>query len=102
AVAGTLMSAPASRMINSATAPMRDAFHMGAAQGYRDADQPDSTPGSGSDASSGRRTQPEAPAWAQHLARRQRLTQAGLVASGAVREGDRPVGGGGPDLKDKS
>ena len=43
-----------------------------------------------------------APAWAQSLARRQRLTQAGLLAAGALREGDRPVGGGGPDLKDKS
>jgi type IV secretion system protein TrbL len=103
AVAGTLMRAPASRMIGSATAPMRDAFRMGAAQGYRDADQPDvGTAGAGSDASSARSTQPEAPAWAERLARRQRLTQAGLVASGALREGDRPVGGGGPDLKDKS
>ena len=30
------------------------------------------------------------------------MTQAGMVAAGALREGDRPAGGGGPDLKDKS
>ena len=47
-------------------------------------------------------TQPETPAWAQSLARRQRTTQAGLVAAQALREGDRPASGSGPDLKDKS
>ena len=30
------------------------------------------------------------------------MTQAGMVAAGALREGDRPAGGGDPDLKDKS
>ena len=43
-----------------------------------------------------------APPWAQSLARRQRTTQAGLVAAQALREGDRPASGSGPDLKDKS
>ena len=43
-----------------------------------------------------------APAWAQSLARRQRTTQAGLVAAQALREGDRPASGAGPELKDKS
>ena len=42
------------------------------------------------------------PPWAQSLARRQRTTQAGLVAAQALREGDRPTSGSGPDLKDKS
>jgi hypothetical protein len=36
------------------------------------------------------------------LARGQRTTQAGLVAVQALREGDRPASGAGPDLKDKS
>ena len=45
---------------------------------------------------------PPAPAWAQNLARRQRLTQAGMVATQALREGDRPSSSSGPDLKDKS
>ncbi len=31
------------------------------------------------------------PAWAQSLARRQRLTQAGMIAAQALREGDRPA-----------
>ena len=43
-----------------------------------------------------------APGWARSLARRQRLTQAGLVAAGAMREGDRPAMSTGPELKDKS
>jgi type IV secretion system protein TrbL len=102
-VARTTVTAPASRMIASGTAPVRDAYRQGAAQGYRDADPSPDTgdPGRGAGPLSGGGTQP-APSWAQSLARRQRLTQAGLVAAGAVREGDRPAGGGGPDLKDKS
>jgi type IV secretion system protein TrbL len=43
-----------------------------------------------------------APLWAQSLARRQRLTQAGLIAAGALREGDRGAISPGPDLKNKS
>jgi type IV secretion system protein TrbL len=90
-------------MIASRTGPVRDAFRQGAAQGYRDA-QPPSDPdsGRGADAFASGAAQREAPPWAQSLARRQRLTQAGLVAAGALREGDRPVAGSGPDLKDKS
>ncbi|MFM9848937.1 MAG: P-type conjugative transfer protein TrbL [Hyphomicrobiaceae bacterium] len=101
-VARTTVTAPASRMIASGTAPVRDAYRQGAAQGYRDADpSSDADPGRGAGPLSGGGTQPT-PAWAQSLARRQRLTQAGLVAAGALREGDRPAGGSGPDLKDKN
>jgi type IV secretion system protein TrbL len=101
-VARTLGTAPASRMIASSTAPARDAYRQGAAQGYRDAGAGPGSSGSGPDPTSGGSTQPAAPAWAKSLARRQRLTQAGLVAAGALREGDRPAGASGPDLKDKS
>ncbi len=103
-VARTTLSAPASRAIASGAGPVRDAYRHGAAQGYRDA-QPSSGPGDtrrGANALGAGPTQPEAPAWAQSLARRQRTTQAGLVAAQALREGDRPAGGAGPDLKDKS
>jgi type IV secretion system protein TrbL len=101
-VARTTVSAPASRALAAYTGPIRDAYRQGAAQGIRDAapasttgDPPDgSTPGGGPAGS--------APGWAQSLARRQRTTQAGLVAAQALREGDRPAAGGGPDLKDKS
>jgi type IV secretion system protein TrbL len=102
-VVRTAITAPATRLITAGTAPMRDAHRRGAAQGYRDAEPPDpSDPGRGADAlgSGGSRVEP--PAWARDLARRQRLTQAGFVAAGALREGDRPVAGGAPDLKDKS
>ena len=98
-VASTTVTAPASRLIASGSAPVRDAYRQGAAQGYRDAG---SGPGSSGGSSSGGSPPSEAPAWAQSLARRQRLTQAGLLAAGAIREGDRSAGGAGPDLKDKS
>jgi type IV secretory pathway TrbL component len=91
-------------MIASRMGPVRDAYRQGAAQGYRDASPPPDPgdPGRGADALASGAARAEAPSWAQRLARRQRLTQAGLVAAGALREGDRPASGGGPDLKDKS
>ncbi len=103
-IARTTITARASRMIASRTGPMRDAFRQGAAQGYRDASPPPDPgdTGRGADALASAGTRAEAPPWAQRLARRQRLTQAGLVAAGALREGDRPTGAGGPDLKDKN
>jgi type IV secretion system protein TrbL len=82
---------------------VRDAYRHGAAQGYRDAAPSNpGEPGRGADALAAGATQAGAPTWAQSLARRQRTTQAGLVAAQALREGDRPAGGAGPDLKDKS
>jgi type IV secretion system protein TrbL len=102
-VTRTAITAPATRLITAATAPMRDAHRRGAAQGYRDAEPPDpSDAGRGADALGSGGSRAEPPAWARDLARRQRLTQAGLTAAGALREGDRPVAGGSPDLNDKS
>ena len=99
----TAMTAPASRMLGSATGPVRDAFRQGSAQGMRDAQPPDpGDAGRGAGALAGQPQAGSAPAWAHRLARRQRLTQAGMVAAQAVREGDRPAGGSGPDLKGKS
>ncbi|MGE0853367.1 MAG: P-type conjugative transfer protein TrbL [Hyphomicrobiaceae bacterium] len=98
-VARTLVTAPGSRMIASGSAPVRDAYREGAAQGYRDAGSPSpgghgpSSPGAGPDGP---------PAWAQSLARRQHMTQAGMVAAQALREGDHPASSSGPDLKNKS
>jgi type IV secretion system protein TrbL len=104
-VVRTTLSAPASRMIASGAAPVRDAYRQGAVQGYRDAEPPSDpdTPGRGADAMVPGAVQPNsAPAWAQSLARKQRTTQAGLVAAQALREGDRPTSAAGPDLKDKN
>jgi type IV secretion system protein TrbL len=109
-VARTLTTAPASRLIAAPTAPIVDAYREGAAQGYRDAGPPAGSgpgggpigsgpgpgPGPGSGGGGG------APGWARSLARRQRLTQAGLIAAGALREGDRGTISPGPDLKNKS
>jgi type IV secretion system protein TrbL len=95
------VTGPASRALQSATAPLRDAFARGAAQGYRDAapDDPDA-PGGGAPAAGA--PEEAAPGWARRLARRQRMTEAGLLAAQALREGDRGAGGQGPDLKDRS
>jgi type IV secretion system protein TrbL len=102
-VARATATAPTSRAVASSTAPVRDAFREGAAQGYRDA-QLSSGPDPGPPGPGPRGGGPagSAPAWAQRLARRQRMTQAGLVAAQGVREGDRPALSPGPDLKDKS
>jgi type IV secretion system protein TrbL len=102
-VARATVSAPAARAVASGTAPVRDAYREGAAQGYRDArppSGPDPNPPGGGPGGAGPAGSP--PAWAQRLARRQRMTQAGMIAAQAVREGDRPALSPGPDLKDKS
>ena len=104
-VARATVAAPVSRMAGAATAPVRDAYREGAAAGYRatSSPPPDGQSGRGDDALGGGRTAPPPPpAWAQNLARRQRFTQAGMAATQALREGDRPAGTSGPDLKDKS
>ncbi len=84
---------------------MRDAYREGAAAGYRATSPPplEGQGGRGGDAfGGGRAAAPPPPAWAQNLARRQRFSQAGMAATQALREGDRPAGTSGPDLKDKS
>ena len=99
------VAAPVSRMAGAATAPVRDAYREGAAAGYRatSSPPPDGEGGRGGDAFGGGRTAPPPPpVWAQNLAHRQRFTQAGMAATQALREGDRPAGSSGPDLKDKS
>jgi type IV secretion system protein TrbL len=101
-VARATVSAPAGRAVASGTAPVRDAYREGAAQGYRDAapsSGPDPNPGGGL---GGAGPSGSPPAWAQRLARRQRMTQAGMLAAQGLREGDRPALSPGPDLKDKS
>jgi type IV secretion system protein TrbL len=103
-VARTTMAAPASRMAATFAAPVTTAFRQGAAQGYRDAAPRSGSDSSGhaGDAAAASAAASSPPAWAQSLARRQRATQAGLMAAHALRDGDRPASGGGPDLKNKS
>ncbi|MBX9926638.1 MAG: hypothetical protein K2Y05_09780, partial [Hyphomicrobiaceae bacterium] len=127
-VAKATVAAPASRMANAVTAPVRDAYREGAAAGYR-ATAPTGNGSSGGSSPSGAgpngagpsgtgsagaggggpgssggppSAPPPPPAWAQNLARRQRFTQAGMMAAQALREGDRPAGTSGPELKNKS
>ncbi len=103
-VARATVTGPTSRMAASATAPLRNAYRHGAAQGYRDAAPSGEGGGNGPDAdlSGGSAPASGPPAWAQSLARRQRVTQAGLMAAHALRDGDRAASSGGPDLKNKT
>jgi type IV secretion system protein TrbL len=104
-VAKATVGAPAASMTAAVTGPVRDAYRDGAAAGYRaTASPPDAASGRGADVmtSMNSPTPPPAPVWAQNLARRQRLTQAGMMTQQALREGDRPASSSGPDLKDRS
>ena len=83
-VARATVTAPAARAVASSTAPVRDAYREGAAQGYRGAGPssgPDPNP-PGGPGGAGPAGSP--PAWAQRLARRQRMTQAGMIAAQGV------------------
>jgi type IV secretion system protein TrbL len=84
--------------MSAVTSPIRDAYREGAAAGVR-ATTPPSDDGSGGSTPP---RPPQTPSWATTLARRQRLRDAGFLAAQALREGDRPAGAPGPDLKDKS
>src|SRR5262249_47211671 len=94
-VAGAQTPAGAPRAVDS---PVRDAYREGAAVGIRATTPP---PGDGSDGSPPP-SAPQTPPWATALARRQRVRDATFAAAQALREGDRPAGAPGPDLKDKS
>ncbi|WP_088343803.1 MULTISPECIES: P-type conjugative transfer protein TrbL [Rhodomicrobium] len=95
-VARATLAAPAAQMLRSAVAPVQDAYREGAAAGYR------ATSSSGDDSGasgSGLTASGGPPGWARDMARRQRLTQAGMITAQALREGDRPAGSSGPNLK---
>jgi type IV secretion system protein TrbL len=89
-------------MASSATAPVCNAYRHGAAQGYRDAASSGEGGGNNTESSSAGAPASGPPAWAQSLARRQRMTQAGMMAAHSLREGDRAGMSSGPDLKNRS
>jgi type IV secretion system protein TrbL len=97
------MVQPASRAVGAVTTPVRDAFRHGQAAGVRATETPQGGGGSGSGAPPpNTQPPPSSPPWATALARRQKLRDASLMAAQTLREGDRPAGAPGPDLKDKS
>lgn len=100
-VARATVTRPMAAAAAAAVAPVRDAYRQGEAAGLR-ATAPSSAPASPGTGSGPSAPAPggQSPAWAQRLARNQRLRDAGFVAGQAVREGDRPVGPAAPDLKD--
>ena len=100
-VARATVGQPAARAAGAVTTPVRDAYREGAAAGIR-ATQPPPSDGSGPGAPPSPPSPPPPPAWATNLARQQQLRNAGMIATQAIREGDRPASGAGPDLKNKN
>ena len=100
-VARATVGQPAARAAGAVTTPVRDAYREGAAAGIR-ATQPPPSDGSGLGSPPSPPTPPPPPAWATNLARQQQLRNAGMIATQAAREGDRPASGSGPDLKSKN
>jgi type IV secretion system protein TrbL len=104
-VARAAIGAPASRGVSAIAGPIRNAYRKGAATGTRTSSSAGDTAASaeaGDMMAENVSGEPGAPEWARRLSRRQRLTQAGMIAAQTLREGDRPASGTGPDLKDKS
>ena len=97
-VAQATVTRPLSNAAASMSAPVRDAYAQGAAYGLR-ATAPAGTASATTPAAPPAN---EPPQWAQQLRRNQRLRDAAIVAAGAVREGDRPMGPANPELKDDS
>ncbi len=101
-VARATFAHPAMRAVGGITSPVRDAFREGQAAGVR-ATEPPSAGTSGMGLPPSRPgSPPTPPPWATALARHQRLRAAAVVATQTLRDGDRPTGAAGPDLKDKS
>lgn len=81
-------------------APISDAFRSGQAEGFRATGGSGSTPATGRGAGvvtpSSSASGP--PAWAKDMHRRQRMREAGMVATHTLRDGDRGGSGEGPSL----
>ncbi|MEX0347387.1 MAG: P-type conjugative transfer protein TrbL [Rhizobiaceae bacterium] len=93
------VGATAKNAVAGAKAPLTDAFRSGQAEGFR------ATSGSGSKPAMGRGAGVVAsssdsgpPAWAKSMHRRQRMREAGMVATHTLRDGDRGGSGDGPTL----
>jgi type IV secretion system protein TrbL len=91
----------AARASGAVANPVRDAYREGAAEGIRATQTPSGGEEGSLPVSPAPPRTPAIPPWAQTLARRQSVRNAGLVAAQTIREGDRPVAGSGPDLNSK-
>ena len=97
-VARATMARPAQNAATAMTAPISNAYRSGQAEGLRAtaASKPDASGrGAGVIPSP---SESEPPAWAKSLHRRQRLREAGMVATHTLRDGDRGASGEGPKL----
>ncbi len=99
-VAQATVGAAARNATARMTAPASEAFRSGQAEGFRAAGGSGSSPSTGRGASvvtpSSSASGP--PAWAKDMHRRQRMREAGTVATHTLRDGDRGGSGAAPSL----
>ncbi len=98
-VAKATVGRAASNAASHMSAPIKDAFAHGAAEAYRATGSSGATNtgrGAGVVSSSSNNSSP--PQWAKQMHRRQRVREAGTVASHTLREGDRGGSAEGPKL----
>jgi len=95
ATVGRAASNAASRM----SAPVRDAQNQGVAEGIRSTSgSATGSLGRGAGVVSPQSQSASAPGWAKQMHRRQRVREAGMVATHTLRDGDRGGSGEGPKL----
>lgn len=93
-VAQSTVGTPIKNAAAKAAAPVKDAFRSGQAAGFR-------ATGSGPSSGQGIGGAPsgsEQPAWAKQMHRRQRVREAGMIATHTLRDGDRGGSAEGPKL----
>ena len=95
ATVGRTVSNTASRM----SAPIKDAHAHGAAEGYRSTGGSNaSNTGRGAGVVNSPSQSSQAPGWAKQMQGRQRIRDAGMIATHTLRDGDRGGAGEGPKL----
>lgn len=96
-VAQATMTGPAKSAASRAAAPIGDAFRSGQAAGFRTTGGSSASMGRGAGVVSTSNSS-EQPAWAKKMHRRQRMREAGTVATHTLRDGDRGGAAEGPKL----
>ena len=91
------IGAAARNVASKATAPVSDAFRSGQAAGFRATGGNSPAMGRGAGVATANSANDQ-PAWAKQMHRRQRLREAGMVATHTLRDGDRGGSAEGPRL----
>lgn len=97
-VAQATIGGPTISAVSGGVAPVGNAFRSGQAAGFRATGSAETPFDTGRGAGVGSSTSQEQPAWARQMHRRQRIREAGNVASHTLRDGDRGGSAEGPKL----